>query len=499
MGNFGTIRGQPRGTPRSAVDAGGAARRSERALGTERAPRGAKSATAGGSLAGVRSDTAVRAAAAVEGLRHSAAALRPSNAAASGAATGRRSVTPLDLGAEVRAALLDYHRDLIATNPAGVRDKLAKIAASPFAFFRGTADLFYHDLTGTDAALPTVLCDGDVHPENFGVIVMNDGTLAFALNDFDEAAAAPFSWDLKRGATAFALAARECPYGADGEAYARAFIESYFAALACIAQGKKPELVRDPPKVITTLLADAESKERTKFLKKRVDLDSGQFIPSAEIEPHHELVRVFEKVVLAHWRDSLPKGAVSDDVKVLDVARKFDSGTASVGMDRYYVHARIGGKSFILEVKEERRSVMAPHLGDVAARGSEAERVVAAERKLIDGGDRFYGATDYDGKSFIVRERSPHKLGVELATLSADELRDYARACGAALAMAHGLAGGKGKVATQILRATKTREIVDETVRFAGREADRVSAQYDCFATQWRAAQAAGRDWLSAA
>ena len=110
---------------------------------------------------------------------------------------------------QVREAILSSNRALLADSPAGARAKFEKISSSPFSFFRGTADLFYRDLAGTDLNRPAVLCNGDVHPENFGVSKGADGKLSFGLNDFDEAHPAPFSWDVKRGATGFELAARE--------------------------------------------------------------------------------------------------------------------------------------------------------------------------------------------------------------------------------------------------------------------------------------------------
>ncbi len=91
----------------------------------------------------------------------------------------------------------------------GAQEKFDELADDFFKFFRGTALLFYRDMVGQDAHMPTVMALGDVHPENFGVMPDENGAPIFGVNDFDEAIYAPFTWDIKRGATGFWIAARE--------------------------------------------------------------------------------------------------------------------------------------------------------------------------------------------------------------------------------------------------------------------------------------------------
>src|SRR5215212_5035506 len=102
--------------------------------------------------------------------------------------------------------------DLMALDPAAFRRKFRKMAASPFAFYRGSASLFYADLTGSyrddsylDEHTSRVWIHGDLHAENFGTYMNASGQLVFNVNDFDEAYVGPFSWDLKRFAASVAL------------------------------------------------------------------------------------------------------------------------------------------------------------------------------------------------------------------------------------------------------------------------------------------------------
>ena len=52
-------------------------------------------------------------------------------------------------------ALLDYNSGIIQSNPQGANAKFEKLRLSPFVFLRGTADLMYRDLAGTDSDMAT--------------------------------------------------------------------------------------------------------------------------------------------------------------------------------------------------------------------------------------------------------------------------------------------------------------------------------------------------------
>src|SRR3954467_5597440 len=100
----------------------------------------------------------------------------------------------------------------MALDPAAFRRKFRKMAASPFAFYRGSASLFYADLTAAyaddsflDERTSRVWIHGDLHAENFGTYMNSSGVLVFNVNDFDEAYVGPFSWDLKRFSASVAL------------------------------------------------------------------------------------------------------------------------------------------------------------------------------------------------------------------------------------------------------------------------------------------------------
>jgi uncharacterized protein (DUF2252 family) len=84
------------------------------------------------------------------------------------------------------------------------------MASDPFAFYRGSACLFYADVgeladPWADERTRRVWIQGDLHAENFGTYLNDLGVLIFDVNDFDEAYLGHFTWDLQRFAASMAL------------------------------------------------------------------------------------------------------------------------------------------------------------------------------------------------------------------------------------------------------------------------------------------------------
>src|SRR3954447_15183319 len=106
--------------------------------------------------------------------------------------------------------LVGAFEDLMAADPAAFRTKFRKMAADPFAFYRGSACLFYADVSEredkwADERTSRVWIQGDLHAENFGTYMDGSGVLIFDVNDFDEAYVGHFTWDLQRFAASIAV------------------------------------------------------------------------------------------------------------------------------------------------------------------------------------------------------------------------------------------------------------------------------------------------------
>ena len=108
------------------------------------------------------------------------------------------------------ATLSEAFAPLMKADPDGFRTKFRKMAADPFAFYRGSACLFYADMASrkdhkADDRTSRVWIHGDLHAENFGTYMNSEGVLTFDVNDFDEAYLGHFTWDVQRLAASVAL------------------------------------------------------------------------------------------------------------------------------------------------------------------------------------------------------------------------------------------------------------------------------------------------------
>ena len=107
-------------------------------------------------------------------------------------------------------SLQEAFAPLMRADPRAFRGKYRKMAGDPHAFYRGSACLFYADVTKTKDPFATedsgrIWIHGDLHVENFGTYLNAAGRLVFDINDFDEAYLGRFTWDLQRFAASLAL------------------------------------------------------------------------------------------------------------------------------------------------------------------------------------------------------------------------------------------------------------------------------------------------------
>lgn len=398
----------------------------------------------------------------------------------------------------VRHTLREDHRTRISEGVEGAREKFDDMAGSLFSFFRGTALLFYRDLAGEDAWMPTVLALGDVHPENFGVMPNADDVPIFGVNDFDEAYYAPFTWDLKRGAVGFLVAAEE--QGGKGSRkqrkIARRFLRGYVAAMRDFAErGTETDhevRMDNAPPLIRDLIADA-LEDRSEWLADDYhDEYRRGFRSDDELVPvtsrRDEFQEVLHRLV---ERNDLDPPARAGQLHVKDVARRRGQGTASLGLPRYYLLVEgprgDGTDDLVIELKQARRSALAGLVPPTDQRfDTPGDRIAHAQGVQLVHGDVFYGSVELDGTSFMSRERAPYRDDVDLDDLSTSEWKDYAAICGRALAHAHALSDEVGAVRRdiepEIVAAIGSPELfVDDVLRFAVEAAERVRRDHEHF------------------
>lgn len=399
----------------------------------------------------------------------------------------------------VRATIREDHETRIEHKASGTQDKFDKLADSLFSFFRGTALLFYRDMVGEDANMPTVMALGDVHPENFGIMPDRNGAPIFGVNDFDETIYAPFTWDIKRGVVGFWLAAHE-----EGglkrkkrRKVVRKFVMGYLKAMRAYAENateRDEEWRRDnSPEVIKRLFEEAEEKRKSWLWDDYLKGNGRGFRSDEELQPLSGEIDKFQKAIneLAKANGIKAPERVGE-LKVKDVCVRHGQGTASLGLPRYYVLIEGPSKDatddVIVEFKRARRSALEGLTppSDFEIKGSKAGRIQHGQSVHLAHGDIFYGAVKIDGDSYMSRERAPFRDDIDLDDLDYDAWKDYAEACGAALAQAHALSDDLGEVdydvEPSIVRVGKPKKLfIDDMVRFAETTAKRTIQDHGFF------------------
>jgi uncharacterized protein (DUF2252 family) len=418
-------------------------------------------------------------------------------------ADGAIAIPPLFLSGQarrehVRSTLREDHARRIADREPGAAEKFDTLAEDYFKFFRGTALLFYRDMVGEDGNMPTVLALGDVHPENFGVMPDAHGAPIFGVNDFDEASYAPFTWDIKRGAVGFWVAAKTAG-GLDRKKRKKIiakFVKGYIKAIKGYAKhaDEKGDGFRkdNSPKVIQRLFEEAEQRRKEWLWEDYLEESGRNFRSTDELQPLSGEKEKFQEAIheLAESKGiDVPERA--GELKVKDVCVRHGQGTASLGLPRYYVLIEGPSKDatddIIIEFKRARRSALTGLTppSDFGA-GGKADRIEHGQSVQLAHGDVFYGSVQIDDKSFMSRERAPFRDDIDLEELSFKTWKKYASACGAALAQAHARSDDLGEidydVEPAIVQAASPKALfVADITRFAEEAADRLKRDHKMF------------------
>ncbi|MFE1921579.1 DUF2252 domain-containing protein [Streptomyces asoensis] len=391
--------------------------------------------------------------------------------------------------------------------------RVGRMAATPFAFLRGSAGLMAHDLARTAMTGISAQICGDAHAANFGLYGDARGGLVIDLNDFDETVEGPWEWDLKRLAASLVLAGREA--GADEDTCRRAAYGaagSYRRTMRLLA--KLPVLdawnaIADEELVSHTDAHDllgtlervsekARANTSGRFAAKSTEPteDGGRrFVDAAPVlrrvpdAQAHAVAASLEHYLTTLSEDRHPLLARH---AVHDVAFRI-VGTGSVGTRSYVVllldHR---GEPLILQVKEARASALVPHLVTAGFEAPQVEhegrRVVIGQKRMQVVSDMLLGWTTVDGLPFQVRQFRNRKGSVDPAALAADQVDDYGRMTGALLARAHSHSADPRLVAGY---CGKNEELDEAIADFAVAYADRTEADHSDLVAAVRAGRIA--------
>jgi len=296
--------------------------------------------------------------------------------------------------------------------------KYANMSKSPFVFLRGACHLFYDRLPAIPlpAGAPSAWVCGDLHLENFGSYKGDNRLVYFDVNDFDESALAPVTWDLVRLLASVLTAAESLKIQpAQATSLCRDFIAGYAQALET---GKARWVERDTAQgLIKTLLEGLKGRKRVELLDRRTELNKRRRVIRCDRE--HALKASAKEQTRA--RELVHAFAATQDnprfFEVLDVARRV-AGTGSLGVERYVVLVRGKGSpdgNYLLDLKEAQRSSLVKHLTQSQPTGpSEAERIVAAQTRLQAVSAAFLHPIDGPLGSYVLRGLQPSEDSVRL-------------------------------------------------------------------------------------
>jgi uncharacterized protein (DUF2252 family) len=360
-------------------------------------------------------------------------------------------------------------------------EKYRKMAGSPFSFFRGSAYLFYFDIARewfpyhTPQGRPTWI-QGDLHFENFGAFRNETGVLVYDVNDFDEGYLGSYLYDLLRMSVSIALVCRmkELPVDKQLDAVT-AYLKAYGEQIRRFAKRKDDPatFVMDEDRTdgaVRKLLKKLRKRKEQHFLEKVTALmqQKRQFATTDEILPPTDEERA---ALLDAWPQYLATVAGGEDAhhyRIKDIAVKHGSGTASIGLDRYYVLIEAGGHTeglddIVLEVKEVRVPVPAYFMpydaGFWEAFGHQGKRVVMTQKAMHHEADNYLGYLTIGDRHFYVRERSPYKKRLKLESLeTAEELEAVVDCMGRITAKMH--ARADADVQSGVLEYHSEEEIV---------------------------------------
>jgi uncharacterized protein (DUF2252 family) len=352
--------------------------------------------------------------------------------------------------------------ELMALDPAAFRRKFRKMAASPFAFYRGSASLFYADQSGSyaddrflDERTSRVWIHGDLHAENFGTYMNSSGQLVFNVNDFDEAYVGPFSWDLKRFAASVALIGYAKALSDDAiTGLVTTFARSYLTELRAIAAGGDDAIgsitLQTADGVLREVLQQARLNTRVDLLAAQTTIDRyerrfsvGDGVYEIDEETEATVRAAFDRYLTTQPERIRPVSTTIKDIKL----RK-GVGIGSAGLPSYNIllegHTEALENDVIIYMKQAQVPAVARWIDDERVRSyfkHQGHRTAESQLALQAHADPWVGYTELNGIGQLVAEVSPYAADLDWSDVNEpDELTGVITDLGRAVARMHSVA-----------------------------------------------------------
>ncbi|WP_426504100.1 DUF2252 domain-containing protein [Dactylosporangium sp. McL0621] len=350
--------------------------------------------------------------------------------------------------------------ELMSLDPAAFRRKFRKMAASPFAFYRGSACVFYADVHGIrddflDARTSRVWIHGDLHAENFGTYMNAAGVLVFNVNDFDEAYVGPFTWDLKRFAASVALIGYEKALSDTviGELVA-GYAAAYVTELRGIAGGGAiGSLTLDTTDgVLHDVLQRARLRTRVALLDTQTVVEDydRRFMMADGVYAVEDALREEVLAAFAEYLPTMPSWDTSrpEQYTIKDVVLRKGVGIGSAGLPSYNLllegHTQALENDVILYMKQGQTPAVSRFIPDPRVREyfrHQGHRTSESQRALQAHADAWAGHTVLRGVGQMVAEVSPYATDLDWSDVNElAQLRSVIAYLGRATARMHSVA-----------------------------------------------------------
>ena len=355
--------------------------------------------------------------------------------------------------------LVEAFADLMKADPDAFRTKFRKMAADPFAFYRGSACVFYADAAEredrwADERTGRVWIQGDLHAENFGTYMDGAGKLIFDVNDFDEAFVGHFTWDLQRFAASVALM---CWQKALSDKVIRdlnaTFVRSYLNQVQWFRQTDDDSsfaLNLDTAKgAVRAALDTARLSTRSAMLDRMTHADESdrRFREGAGVRRLDDAEYGKVNAAFEAYQDTIPKSKkfreVAYDVK--DIVGRTGFGIGSAGLPSYNVliegFNQALDNDIVLAMKQGNVAAPSRVVDDAAVHEyfkHHGHRTAVSQRALQAHADPLLGYTEIDGVGYVVAELSPYEADLDWSELTEpDELTEVIEQLGRAVAKVH--------------------------------------------------------------
>ena len=355
--------------------------------------------------------------------------------------------------------LVESFSDLMAADPDAFRTKFRKMAADPFAFYRGSACVFYADIADredrwADERTSRVWIQGDLHAENFGTYMDGAGVLIFDVNDFDEAFVGHFTWDLRRFAASVALMCwQKALSDEEITTLIGTFVRAYVDQVRWFTEVEDDSSfslnLETARGAVRAALQSARLSTRPQMLDRMTSVDDAdrhfRDLPGVRRLDDAEREKVTD--AFDRYLKTIPETkrfrGIAYDIK--DVIGKTGMGIGSAGLPAYTLLIEGFNQALdndaVLSMKQANVAAPSRVVDDREVREyfeHHGHRTAVSQRALQAHADPLLGYTDIDGVGFVVSEISPYDADLDWSELTEpDELAEVIEQLGQAVAKVH--------------------------------------------------------------